>query len=352
MKNAILMKGNEAIGEAMILAGARHYFGYPITPQTEISEYLARRLPEVDGVFVQAESETAAINMVYGASAAGARVMTSSSGPGISLKQEGLSSMAAGELPGVIVNISRGGPGVGTIQGAQSDYFQATRGGGHGDYHLLVLAPNSVQEMLDLTMLAFDLSDTYRTPVMLLGDGVLGQMMEPVFMPNKSKEHHTAKPWACTGCAGREPNRVTTLHLKTADCERHNRELQAKYARIAEHETRWEATQTEDADVVVVAFGISSRIALSAVHKAREEGMKAGLFRPITLWPFPSAPLAQLATEGKKFLVVEQNAGQMLDDVRLAVNGKSSVAFHGRMGGVLPQTNDIVSMLRDMAKRG
>ena len=351
MKEQILMKGNEAIGEGMILAGCRHYFGYPITPQTEIPEYLAKRLPEIGGVFIQAESEIAAINMVYGAAASGKRTMTSSSSPGISLKQEGISSMAAAELPCVIVNIGRGGPGVGTIQGSQADYFQSTKGGGHGDYRLLVLAPNSVQELLDFTILAFDRADHYRMPVLILGDGVTGQMMEPVTLPDPiDLDELPQKPWACNGCKGRAANMVTSLYLQSALCEAHNKELQAKYAQVSANETRWEEISTQDADVVIVAYGISSRIALTVVQKARAEGIKVGLLRPITLWPFPSAALRELAKKGKDFLVVEQSSGQMVEDVRLAVGDAAHVAFYGRMGGILPAPKEIMDTLRGMPR--
>lgn len=350
MKEQVLMKGNEAIGEGLILAGCRHYFGYPITPQTEIPEYLAKRFPQVGGVFVQAESEIASINMVYGAAAAGRRVMTSSSSPGISLKQEGISTLAAAELPCVIVNIGRGGPGVGTIQGSQSDYFQSTKGGGHGDYRLLVFAPNSVQELMDFTILAFDKADQYRMPVLILGDGVTGQMMEPVTLPaGRNPEDLPAKPWSCQGCEGREPNIITSLYLQADRCEAHNKALQAKYAEVSKNELRWEEIRTEDADVVIVAYGISSRIALTVVQKARAEGVKLGLLRPQTLWPFPTAPIRALAEKGKKFLVVEQSSGQMVEDVRLAVGEKTEVAFYGRMGGILPNPQEILDIARDMA---
>lgn len=351
MKEKILMKGNEAIGEGLILAGCRHYFGYPITPQTEIPEYLARRFPEVGGVFVQAESEIASINMVYGAAAAGKRAMTSSSSPGISLKQEGISTLAAAELPCVIVNIGRGGPGVGTIQAAQSDYFQSTKGGGHGDYRLLVFAPNSVQELLDYTLIAFDKADEYRMPVLILGDGVTGQMMEPVVLPDPIDPATLAKkPWSCTGCEGRDPNIITSLYLQAARCEAHNKDLQAKYAQVASAEVRWEEINVDDADVVIVAYGISSRISLTAVQKGREQGIKVGILRPITLWPFPTAPIRALAEKGKKFLVVEMSAGQMVEDVRLATNGRAEVAFYGRMGGILPNQREILDLVRDMAR--
>lgn len=353
MKEQMLMKGNEAIGEGLILAGCRHYFGYPITPQTEIPEYLAKRFPEIGGVFVQAESEIASINMVYGAAAAGKRVMTSSSSPGISLKQEGISTLAAAELPCVIVNICRGGPGVGTIQASQSDYFQSTKGGGHGDYRLLVFAPNSVQELMDYTILAFDKADQYRMPVLILGDGITGQMMEPVVLPEARKpEDLPGKSWSCTGCEGREPNIITSLYLQAARCEAHNKDLQAKYAEVSANETRWEEIQLADADIVIVAYGISSRIAMNAVQKARAEGIKVGMLRPVTLWPFPTAPISKLAEQGRKFLVLEQSAGQMVEDVRLAANGKAEVAFYGRMGGILLNQQEILDMIRDMARKG
>ncbi|VBB07901.1 pyruvate flavodoxin/ferredoxin oxidoreductase thiamine dip-bdg [Lucifera butyrica] len=341
MAEKILMKGNEAIGEAAIVAGCRHYFGYPITPQTELTEYMARRMPQLEGVFLQAESEIAAINMVYGAAGAGARVMTSSSSPGISLKQEGISYIAGAELPCVIVNIMRGGPGLGSIQPAQGDYFQATKGGGHGDYRLLVLAPNSVQELVDLTILSFDLADTYRTPVMLLGDGALGQMMEPVKFAAE-KTGYIAKPWAATGLRGRQtPNIINSLHLQPEKLEEHNIHLQKKFAQIAGREVRYEELYTEDAEIILVAYGITSRIARSAMEKARAEGIKAGMFRPVTLWPFPAAPLARLAAKAQTFLTVELSAGQMVEDVRLAVNGAKPVHFYGRTGGMMPSPKSI-----------
>ena len=351
MKEQVLMKGNEAIGEGLILAGCRHYFGYPITPQTEIPEYLAKRFPEIGGVFVQAESEIASINMVYGAAAAGMRVMTSSSSPGISLKQEGISTLAAAELPCVIVNICRGGPGVGTIQAAQSDYFQSTKGGGHGDYRLLVFAPNSVQELMDFTILAFDRADHYRMPVLILGDGITGQMMEPVTFPDPiDPKTLPKKPWSCTGCEGREPNIITSLYLQAPRCEAHNKDLQAKYAEVAKNELRWEEINLDDADIVIVAYGISSRIALTAIQKARAEGIKVGMLRPVTLWPFPYEPIRKLAEQGKKFLVCEQSAGQMVEDVRLAANGKGEVSFYGRMGGVLLNQQEILDTIRDLSR--
>ncbi|BBB93074.1 MAG TPA: 3-methyl-2-oxobutanoate dehydrogenase subunit VorB [Methylomusa anaerophila] len=341
MAEKILMKGNEAIGEAAIVAGCRHYFGYPITPQTELTEYLSKRMPQINGVFVQAESEIAAINMVFGAAGAGARAMTSSSSPGISLKQEGISYIAGAELPCVIVNMVRGGPGLGGIQPAQSDYFQATKGGGHGDYRTIVLAPNSVQELVDITILSFDLADKYRNPVLILGDGALGQMMEPVeFTGIDSKPME--KPWAATGLRGRtEPNIITSLHLQPEKLEQHNIHLQEKYAKIRENEIRYEELYTEDAELILVAYGITSRIACSAMEKARSEGLKVGMLRPITLWPFPDLPLARLAKTTNAFLVLELCAGQMIEDVRLAVNGLKPVYFYGRMGGMMPSPKAI-----------
>jgi len=335
MSEKVLMKGNEAIAEAAVAAGCRHYFGYPITPQTEIPEYMSKRMPQVGGVFLQAESEISAINMVYGAAGAGARVMTSSSSPGISLKQEGISYIAGAELPCLIVNIMRGGPGLGGIQPAQGDYFQATKGGGHGDYHNIVLAPNSVQEMVDFTMQGFDLADKYRNPVMLLGDGVLGQMMEPVEI-KESSSTPIEKPWAAAGKRGRaKPNIINSLFLKANELENHNLHLQKKYALIQENEMRWEEICTEDAELIVVAYGITARIAQSAIDKAREEGKKVGLLRPISLWPFPQPPFARLAKTAKAFLTVELSAGQMIEDVRLAIRDTKPVHFYGRTGGMI-----------------
>lgn len=335
MSEKVLMKGNEAIAEAAVAAGCRHYFGYPITPQTEITEYMAKRMPQLGGVFLQAESEVSAINMVYGAAGAGARVMTSSSSPGISLKQEGISYIAGAELPCLIVNIMRGGPGLGGIQPAQSDYFQATKGGGHGDYRNIVLAPNSVQEMVDLTVLGFELADKYRNPVMLLGDGALGQMMEPVEITIPDVPQ-VEKPWAARGMRGRtKPNVINSLFLKPEELEDHNTYLQKKYALIQQNELRWEEINTQDADLVLVAYGITARIARSAMDKARETGMKVGLLRPISLWPFPDVPFAKLAKTANAFLTLELSAGQMVEDVRMAVNGAKPVHFYGRTGGMM-----------------
>lgn len=346
-----LMKGNEAIGEAAIVAGCRHYFGYPITPQTELMEYMAKRMPQIGGVFLQAESEVAAINMVYGAAGAGARVMTSSSSPGISLKVEGISYCAGAELPCVIVNIMRGGPGLGSIQPAQADYFQATKGGGHGDYRNIVLAPNSVQEMADLTTLSFELADKYRTPVILLGDGALGQMMEPVNFEEKPAAI-LEKPWAANGLKERnKPNVINSLYLKPEQLEAHNLRLQNKYRTITEQECRWEEIKVEDAELIIVAYGITSRIARSAVEMARRDGYKVGLFRPISLWPFPSVRLQELAHSAKAFLVAELSAGQMIEDVQLATRQIRPVHFYGRMGGMVPNPREIYDQIRLIVER-
>ncbi len=346
MSEKIIMKGNEAIGEAAIVAGCRHYFGYPITPQTELTEYMAKKLPLVNGVFLQAESEVAAINMVYGAAGTGARVMTSSSSPGISLKQEGISYIAGAELPCVIVNMMRGGPGLGSIQPSQADYFQATKGGGHGDYRNIVLAPNSVQELVDFTILAFDLADQYRNPVFVLGDGALGQMMEPLeFKPLEVKS--VEKPWAANGLGTRKtPNVINSLYLKPEQLEAHNVKLQKKYQLITENEIRWEEQNTQDADLVIVAYGITSRIATSAMQMARADGLKVGMLRPQTLWPFPCEPLNNLADKASAFLTVELSAGQMVEDVKLSVNGKKPVYFYGRTGGMIPNPKEIYQEIK------
>ncbi len=350
----VLITGNEALAEAAVRAGCRRYFGYPITPQNEIPEYLSRRLPEVGGTFVQAESEIAAINMVYGAAAVGERAMTSSSSPGISLMQEALSFMAASELPAVIVNMQRGGPGLGNISASQADYFQAVKGGGHGDYKLLVYAPSNLQEVVDLTFLAFDKADEYRNPVMILGDGVLGQMMEPVELPDV-KPKRVDKPWALTGAKGRPGRVIRSLFMLPGEdgmLERHNYKLKAKYERMAEHDVRCETVLTEDAEIVVVAFGTSARIAKTAVNIARSEGIKAGLIRPITLFPFPDKIIAKTAETMERFLVVEMNMGQMVEDVRLAVNGKAGVSFFGRPGGSLLSVEDIIQAIRNAVPAG
>ncbi|ACX52487.1 pyruvate flavodoxin/ferredoxin oxidoreductase domain protein [Ammonifex degensii KC4] len=346
----VLMKGNEAFGEGAIRAGCRYFFGYPITPQSELPHYLARRLPEVGGVYLQAESEVAAINMVYGAAAAGARVMTSSSSPGISLMQEGISYLAGAELPCVIVNVMRGGPGLGNIAPAQSDYFQAVKGGGHGDYRLLCLAPSSVQEILDLMGLAFDLADKYRNPVMVLGDGILGQMMEPVELPPYSGELKLPpKPWATTGTAGRGTrNIINSLYIEPEELEEVNLRLKAKYRRMEEEEKRWETYLLEEAELVLVAFGTMARVARAAVERLREEGIAAGLIRPITLYPFPDAPFHAAFSRARAFLVVEMNLGQMVEDVRLAVEGRCPVHFYGRTGGVVPTVAEVVSFAKEV----
>jgi 2-oxoglutarate ferredoxin oxidoreductase subunit alpha len=345
MSEKVLMKGNEAIGEAAVIAGCRYYFGYPITPQSELIEYMAKRLPQVKGVFLQAESEVAAINMVYGAAGAGARVMTSSSSPGVSLKQEGISYIAAGELPCVIVNIMRGGPGLGGIQPGQADYFQATKGGGHGDYHCIVVAPNSVQEMAELTVNAFNLADQYRNPVMILSDGALGQMMEPVSF-HDLPVIPVAKPWATTGKGERDkPNMIDTLRLKPDELEELNNTLQNKYALLQKREVRWEETFTEDADLVLVAYGISSRIAYSAMEIAREQGYKVGLFRPVTLWPFPKDALAKAVNNASAVLTIELSAGQMVEDVNLAIRCSKPVHFYGRTGGMMMSPQDVYEQI-------
>jgi len=352
LSERLLMKGNEAVGEAAIRAGCRLFFGYPITPQNEIPEYMSRRLPEVGGVYLQAESEVAAINMVYGAAGAGARVMTSSSSPGISLKQEGISYIAGAELPCVIVNMVRGGPGLGGIQPAQSDYFQATKGGGHGDYRMLVLAPASVQEMADCTADAFELADKYRNPVMVLGDGALGQMMEPVTFskPPVSVSELPPKPWATTGARGRAPNIVNSLHLENEELEKLNLRLEAKYRRMKSEDVRAEVIDCDDADVILVAYGTMSRVCRSAANMARSAGLRVGIVRPITLFPFPSEILSELAKKGVPFLVVELSLGQMVEDVKLAVNGASPVQFYGRTGGFLPTPKEILARMESVLK--
>lgn len=351
----VLMKGNEAIANAAIRCGADGYFGYPITPQSEIIETLAVLKPwETTGMVVlQAESEVASINMVYGGAGAGKRVLTSSSSPGIALMQEGISYMAGAELPGVFVNVQRGGPGLGTIQPSQSDYFQATRGGGNGDYHVIVLAPNSVQEMADFVDLAFELAFRYRNPAMILSDGVIGQMMEkvvlPPFKPRRTEEEIKKEcPWATVGrTKDRKPNIITSLELKSEVMEERNLHLQEKYNTIQEKEVRYETQQMEDADYIIVAFGSAARIAEKALELAREEGLKVGLFRPITLWPFPQKELAEAAQGKKGVLVAEINAGQMVQDVRLAINNTVKVEHFGRLGGIVPEPEEIVKALKE-----
>lgn len=350
-----LVMGNVAMSEAAIRAGCRFYAGYPITPQNEVSEYLAQKLPAAGGVFVQAESELAAINMVFGAASTGERAMTSSSSPGISLMQEALSFLAAAQIPCFIANIMRGGPGLGNIQGSQADYFQATRGGGHGDYRLIVLAPWSVQEMYDLTIRAFELGDQYRNPVMLLADGILGQMAESIALKNPFKKSSVEKKWALTGCAGRKPNVIRTLYLQQKDAlEEMNMELKAKYEKIISEIQLSETRFGDDVEVAVIAYGTPARIAHWAVKKAREDGVKAGLFRPITLWPFPAMELCKLAARCRKLLVVEMSNGQMIEDVKLSFSGtdlKPEIDFLGRGGGWYPKPRDLLAKVMEIAKR-
>lgn len=347
----VMLKGNEAIGVAAIQAGCRYFFGYPITPQSELPEYLVKNFPQVGGTYLQAESEISAINMVYGAAGAGARVMTSSSSPGISLKQEGISYIAGAELPCLIVNVTRGGPGLGSIQPAQSDYNQATKGGGHGDYRLIVLAPSSVQEMMDLTIKGFDLADKYRNPVMLLADGVIGQMMEPVELPGPIP-YKGEKPWATTGKGNREKNLINSLYMDPVECEQRNIKLRDKYNSIAAAEVMSESYLTEDAELIIVAYGSSARIAQGVVDEAREAGLKLGLFRPITLWPYPSAELNQASVSAKALLCLEMSSlGQMVDDVKLAVNCTKPVYMYGRSGGIIPTVEEVYDKCRELLER-
>ncbi|ADO77482.1 3-methyl-2-oxobutanoate dehydrogenase subunit VorB [Halanaerobium praevalens] len=347
MGEKILMKGNEAVGEAAIKAGCRYFFGYPITPQNDIPAYMARRLPEVKGTFIQAESEVAAINMVYGAAGSGARVMTSSSSPGISLKAEGISYIAGAELPAVIVNMMRGGPGLGGIQPSQADYFQATKGMAHGDFRLYVLAPSSVQELADLTMEAFAIADKYRNPVLILGDGMIGQMMEPVeFKEAIDPEKLPKKEWATDGAEGREKNIINSLALDPQTLEDHNWKLEEKYNKMRENEVKYETYNLEDADLAIVAYGTTARIAISAMEMARNDGLKIGLIRPITLFPFPTDIISETADQVESFLAVEMSTGQMVEDVRLAVEGKKPVNFYGRTGGMIPSPEEIYAEIK------
>lgn len=349
LNKKLLMKGNEAIAEAAIQSGCRCYFGYPITPQTEIGAYMAKRMPEVGGVFLQAESEIAAINMVYGAASTGVRAMTTSSSPGISLKQEGISYIAACELPCVIVNVMRGGPGLGGILPSQSDYFQAVKGGGHGDYRMIVLAPSSVQEMYDLTCEAFDLADMYRIPVMILADGHLGQVMEPMEIKIPERKTLPLKNWALTGTKCKRPhNIINSLLIVGEELEQHNIKLQKKYRQIMGTEVRYEIYNCEDVEIIIVAYGSVARIAQDVIRTARKQGIKIGLVRPITLWPFPSDIINNLADSVKAFLVIEMSAGQMLEDVKLSVSGKKPVFFHGRMGGMVPLKKDILKIIENI----
>ena len=350
MAERVLMKGNEAIAEAAIKAGCRHYFGYPITPQTEIAAYMAKKMPKIGGCFLQAESEVASINMVYGAAAAGMRVMTSSSSPGISLKQEGLSYIAGSDIPALVVNVQRGGPGLGGIQPSQSDYFQATKGGGHGDYKTIVLAPSSVQEMASLTVKGFNLADKYRMTAMILADGTIGQMMEPISFEDFEVETYE-KPWALTGTkCEREHNIVNSLYLKPDELERKNFERFEKYKAIEENEVMCEEYMMDDAEICVAAFGIASRVAKNAIVAARKEGIKVGLIRPITLWPFPTENFLKAADKVKGFISVELSMGQMIEDIRLATQCKKPVALCNRSGGMIPSPNEVLESIRKAQK--
>lgn len=347
-----LMKGNEALALAAIKGGCTHFFGYPITPQNEIPEFLARELPRAGGMFLQAESEVAAINMVYGASAAGARAMTSSSSPGIALMQEGMSSLAAAELPCVILNAQRGGPGLGSIQPSQADYYQMTRGGGNGDYRILSLAPSTIQEGVEMMMSAFDLAEIYRTPVFIVSDGMLGQMMEPVEFPEISRPALPAKGWTTVGHGGkRPPNTVKTLALDPTVLEERNLALQAKYARIVEKEAHYEDWRTTGAEIIFCAYGSTARIVKNAIDLLAEDGIPAGLIRPMTLWPFPVAAFSKLPGSCRLILTVEMSCGQMVDDVRLSVNGRLPVAFYGRSGGIIPVPEEIAAHVKTLLGR-
>ena len=350
MAERVLMKGNEAIAEAAIRAGCRHYFGYPITPQTEIAAYMAKKMPKIGGVFLQAESEIASINMVYGAAAAGVRVMTSSSSPGVSLKAEGLSYIAGSDVPALVVNVQRGGPGLGGIQPSQSDYFQATKGGGHGDYRMIVLAPASVQEMASLTIKGFNLADKYLMTSMILADGTIGQMMEPISFEDAEVETYE-KPWALTGTKGKRPhNVVNSLYLKPDELEVKNFQRYEKYKTVEENEPMWEEFMMEDAEYCVVAFGIASRVAKNAVVAAREEGIKVGLIRPITLWPFPKKAMEAAAEKVKGFISVELNMGQMIEDIKLYTQCKKPVALCNRCGGMIPSPDEVLESIRKAQK--
>ncbi|MDD4080454.1 MAG: 3-methyl-2-oxobutanoate dehydrogenase subunit VorB [Eubacteriales bacterium] len=348
-----LWKGNEAIAEAAVRAGCRAYFGYPITPQNEIPEYMSVRMPEAGGVFVQAESEIAAINMVYGAAAAGVRAMTSSSSPGISLKQEGISYLIGAELPAVIVNMMRGGPGLGTIQAGQADYFQATRSPGHGDGRMIVLAPSGIQEAADLVAEAFDLADIYRNPVMILADGMIGQMMEPIVWHERKPAELPPKDWAALGREGDgRTHFVTSLRLQSAENEVFNQQLMGKYQQIARDEVRWEAIDCQDAQIIIVAYGTTARICQSAARKLKQEGIRVGVFRPIGLWPYPYEALRKLAEQDtvRSVLTVEMSLGQMVEDVRLAVCGVKPTPFYGRTGGMIPETEQVADQVHQILR--
>ena len=348
MAEKVLMKGNEAMAEAAITAGCRHYFGYPITPQTEVAAYMAKRMPKIGGTFLQAESEVAAINMVIGAASAGVKVMTSSSSPGISLKQEGISYLAGCELPALVVNVQRGGPGLGGIQPSQSDYFQACKGGGHGDYHLIVLAPATVQEMYDLTFKGFHLAEKYRMTTMILADGTMGQMMEPVQLTDV-KIPVIEKPWATNGTknhAGR--NIVNSLSLLPEELEVWNHRRYERYAEVEKNEVMYEEFMMDDAEIVIVAFGIAARVSKNAIAEARKMGIKAGLIRPITLWPFPKDALLKASAKAKAFISVELNMGQMIEDVKLAINCSKPVHFVGRTGGMIPSPEEVLAKIKEI----
>ena len=352
MADKVLMKGNEAIAEAAIIAGCRHYFGYPITPQTEIAAYMAKRLPKIGGVFLQAESEVAAINMVYGVAATGTRVMTSSSSPGISLKSEGLSYLAGADLPSLVVNVQRGGPGLGGIQPSQADYFQATKGGGHGDFHMIVLAPSSVQEMAELTVHGFDLADKYRMTSMILADGTMGQMMEPVSLDFEASQT-VEKPWATTGTKMSRPhNIVNSLFLQPDELEKYNFERYERYKLIEETEAMCEEYMMDDAEICVAAFGIAARVSKNAVDEARKMGIKVGLIRPITVWPFPKAAFAKAADKVKAFISVELSMGQMIEDVKLATSCKKPVFLCNRAGGMIPAPEQVLASIKEAAEIG
>ena len=347
MAERVLMKGNEALAEAAIKSGCRHFFGYPITPQTEVAAYMAKRMPKIGGTYLQAESEVAAINMVLGAASAGVRVMTSSSSPGISLKTEGISYIAGSDLPCLIINVQRGGPGLGGIQPSQADYWQATRATGHGDFHILVFAPATIQEMVDLVYTAYDKADEYRMPAMILADGMLGQMMEPVEFPEKEANHQIEKPWATTGHQNKRPhNIVNSLYLDPNELEQKVVERFKRYEIIKEKEPMAEEYLVDDADIVLVSFGATARIVKSAVNSARSMGIKAGMIRPITLWPFPEKVMQKAAKNASCFLSVEMSMGQMVDDVRLAVNGEKPVSFFGRTGGIIPSPAEVLGEIQ------
>lgn len=352
MADKVLMKGNEAIAEAAIIAGCRHYFGYPITPQTEVAAYMSKRMPKIGGTFLQAESEIAAINMVYGVSSTGHRVMTSSSSPGISLKGEGLSYLAGADLPALVVNVQRGGPGLGGIQPSQSDYFQATKGAAHGDFHMLVLAPSSVQEMADMTVKGFDLADKYRMTVMILADGTMGQMMEPVSLEYDIKPA-VEKPWATTGTKlERKHNIINSLSLVPEELEKLNFGRYDRYKQIEENEVMYEEYMMEDAEICIAAFGIAARVSKNAITEARRQGIKVGMIRPITLWPFPKAPFEKASETVKQFISVELSMGQMIEDVRLATGCKAPVTLCNRAGGMIPSPDMVLEAIKKAANGG